>query len=128
MNEPAIPPTRREFLTAVAASLAAASLAPEDGHAQQPVQPVAPAEVAGTEHWTTKRAGADNVKLFLWRKRLQNPATSGAARQGTILFVHGSSVSATRSARTRGWPCACRFILAVPGRLTNSLNGRKSLT
>jgi len=51
--------------------------------------------VSGTEHWTTKRAGADSVKLFLWRKRLKDGATSTAARRGTILFVHGSSVSAT---------------------------------
>ncbi len=42
--------------------------------------------------------GADSVKLFLWRKQL---ASGGAARgngdapRGTILFVHGSSVSAT---------------------------------
>jgi pimeloyl-ACP methyl ester carboxylesterase len=52
------------------------------------------AEATGTEHWTIKRAGTDNVRLFLWRKRLAKPSAS-AQRQGTILFVHGSSVPST---------------------------------
>ena len=95
-DEAVSPPTRREFLTAVAASLAAVSLTPEEGHAQQPVQPVAATDVAGSEHWTSKRAGTDTVRLFLWRKRLQSPAAvNGPSRRGTVLFVHGSSVSAT---------------------------------
>ena len=82
---------RRGFLTAAATTLASASLAAETAHAQPSG---ALAEVTGTEHWTTKRAGADNVRLFLWRKRLAKPSAS-AQRQGTILFVHGSSVPST---------------------------------
>ena len=55
-------------------------------------------EVVGTEHWTAKRAGAESVRLFLWRKRLRDssaapPGTS--ARRGTIVFVHGSSMAST---------------------------------
>jgi len=91
--------SRREFLAAAAAALAAVSLPAEEARAQN-----AAAEVAGTEHWTIKRAGADNVRLFLWRKRLRS-ASSSAVRRGTILFVHGSSVPSTPV-----------FDLQIPGR------------
>ena len=47
--------------------------------------------VAGFEHWTSKRAGNDNVPLFIWRKQLRNSTES----RGTIQFVHGASVSST---------------------------------
>src|SRR5258705_9969396 len=39
----------------------------------------------GSEHWTSK----GDIRLFLWRKA---PA-AGSAGQGTILFVHGSSMA-----------------------------------
>ena len=45
--------------------------------------------VSGSEHWTTKKTDAGDVRLFMWRKRPDE------VRKGTILFVHGSSVSAT---------------------------------
>jgi pimeloyl-ACP methyl ester carboxylesterase len=97
--------TRRSFLAAAAATVAAASLPAGNAHAQpaSPQSGVVP-EVSGSEHWTSKRAGAENVRLFLWRKRLRN-ASAGGARRGTILFVHGSSVSATPV-----------FDLQIPGR------------
>ena len=85
--------SRRNFIAASAAALVATAL-PSEAHAQPGVPPAGLAEVSGTEHWTVKRAGADNVKLFMWRKRLTNPSAA-SARRGTILFVHGSSVSAT---------------------------------
>jgi pimeloyl-ACP methyl ester carboxylesterase len=72
---------RREFLAA-GASLAATTLLASSATAQQ-------APVTGTEHRTIKRTDAGDVRLFMWRKR-----TADAPR-GTILFVHGSSVSAT---------------------------------
>ncbi len=110
MNKPlAKPPrrsdTRRSFLAAAAATVAAASL-PAGGARAQPASPPSGAlpEVSGTEHWTSKRAGAENVRLFLWRKRLRN-VSAGGPRRGTILFVHGSSVSATPV-----------FDLQIPGR------------
>lgn len=88
--------SRRDFLAAAAAATAAAT---SSGAAAQPrVEAGALAEVVGTEHWTIKRVGAENVRLFLWRKQLKNAAAAGAsreARQGTILFVHGSSMSST---------------------------------
>jgi len=49
----------------------------------------------GKEHWATK----GGIKLFLWQK---SPA---AAPNGTILFVHGSSMASQPT-----------FDLQVPGR------------
>jgi pimeloyl-ACP methyl ester carboxylesterase len=89
-----IPPTRRDFLVAVGAACATGSIARQQANAE-PSGQLGVREVAGQEHWATKRVGADNVKLFLWRKQLRDPPVSTAARRGTILFVHGSSVSAT---------------------------------
>lgn len=57
--------------------------------------------VSGTEHWTTK----GDVKLFLWRKK-----TSAASTQGTVLFVHGSSMASQPT-----------FDLSVPGRPDSSV-------
>jgi pimeloyl-ACP methyl ester carboxylesterase len=102
--------SRRNFLIAGGATLAAApivSALPADA-APSPT-PAAPprgklAEVVGTAHSTIKVAGSDKVKLYLWRKRLRNPA-AGEGRQGTILFVHGSSISSTPT-----------FDLQIPGR------------
>jgi pimeloyl-ACP methyl ester carboxylesterase len=88
--------SRRNLLGAAALVLVASALPHEEARAQPKGKAGGLAPVSGTEHWTAKRAGTDNVKLFLWRKRLQNPAAaSGPMRSGTILFVHGSSVSAT---------------------------------
>jgi pimeloyl-ACP methyl ester carboxylesterase len=55
----------------------------------------------GKEHWTRK----GEVKLFLWQK----PPPSGASPQGTILFVHGSSMASQPT-----------FDLQVPGRPDSS--------
>jgi pimeloyl-ACP methyl ester carboxylesterase len=88
--------SRREFLEAAALALAASVLPHEEAEAQPQAQTGDLAPVSATEHWAAKRVGTDSVKLFLWRKRLQNPAAvTGPVRSGTILFVHGSSVSAT---------------------------------
>jgi len=54
--------------------------------------PQAPAQaikVRASEHWTTKQADGEQVRLFMWRKRSLN------APKGVIVFVHGSSVSST---------------------------------
>lgn len=83
--------SRRNFLVAAGTALAAVSLPAET---QSLAPTVAPGDVAKSDHWTVKRVGADNVKLYLRRKRLENADGSGA-RRGTVLFVHGSSVSAT---------------------------------
>lgn len=59
--------------------------------------------IMGHEHWTTK---GDEVRLFLWEKRAIDPAR----RQGTVLFVHGSSMASTPT-----------FDLDVPGRPDSSV-------
>ena len=83
--------SRRTFLTAAAAAALAATPLAGDAAAQGNGSPPVLAAVNGSEHWTSKRAGNESIRLFLWRKQL---ATAGP-RRGTILFVHGSSVSAT---------------------------------
>jgi pimeloyl-ACP methyl ester carboxylesterase len=55
---------------------------------------------AGKEHWTRK----GDVNLFLWQK-----SAAAAARQGTVLFVHGSSMASQPT-----------FDLDVPGRPDSS--------
>ena len=94
--------SRRDFLTAAAATMAAAALPAEPARAQGAQAKLA--EVTGTQHWTAKRTDAGDVKLSLWRKRLRDPA-AGGPRRGTILFVHGSSVPSTPV-----------FDLQIPGR------------
>ena len=78
---------QRRLLLASAAGAAASALSKEAFS-----QPAAP--VAGSEHWTYKQAGGEKVRLFLWRKRLRDPA-AGGSRRGTIVFVHGSSMAST---------------------------------
>ncbi len=56
----------------------------------------------GTEHWTQK----GDVKLFLWEKK----AAAGVPHQGTIFFVHGSSMASQPT-----------FDLHVPGRPHSSV-------
>ena len=84
--------SRRSFLAA-ATALAATPLATERASAQASASTNMLAEVAGTEHWTIKRADGQTVKLFLWRKNLRRPPAQRT--RGTVLFVHGSSVPAT---------------------------------
>jgi pimeloyl-ACP methyl ester carboxylesterase len=93
MSDDHAPPSRRREFLAGAAALATAALSTPARADGGPFDPRA--EVDGSEHWTTKRAGADSVRLFLWRKRVKSASRSQEARRGTILFVHGSSVSAT---------------------------------
>ena len=63
--------------------------------------PSAVPRLVGQEHWATK----GDVKLFLWNKCVGDPA----ATQGTILFVHGSSMASQPT-----------FDLDVPGRPDSS--------
>ena len=57
-------------------------------------------EIKGQEHWTNKGP----AKLFLWEKR-----APGGPKNGTILFVHGSSMASQPT-----------FDLDVPGRPNSS--------
>jgi len=78
---------RRSFLLQGACT--AAGLAAARALAQPAEQPSRGASIRGSEHWTTKKTDAGDVRLFMWHKRTDD------VRKGTILFVHGSSVSAT---------------------------------
>ena len=59
-------------------------------------------KLKGNEHWTKK----GDVNLFMWEK----PSTAPGPRQGTILFVHGSSMASRPT-----------FDLEVPGRPDSSV-------
>jgi len=74
---------RRNFLLGGSSAALATLIAPGQSRAQLPES------VRGNEHWTTKKTDAGDVRLFMWRKR------TAESTKGTILFVHGSSVSAT---------------------------------
>src|SRR5216110_617478 len=78
---------RRSFLLQGACT--ATGLAAARALAQPAEQPSRGALIRGSEHWTTKKTDAGDVRLFMWHKRTDD------VPKGTILFVHGSSVSAT---------------------------------
>src|SRR6185369_17021329 len=61
-------------------------------------------KMQGSEHWTTKKTPAGDSRLFLWRK------TAGAAANGKLLFIHGSSMASQPT-----------FDLEVPGRPDSSV-------
>ncbi len=83
--------SRRDFLAATAAAtVTLATTALPAATAQAQAASPRSGAVVGFEHWTTKRAGNQDVRLFMWRKQQR----TGASR-GSILFVHGSSVSST---------------------------------
>jgi len=88
------PGSRRNFLVAAGSALATTALPAANSSAQSPAPATGLAAVAASDHWTVKRVGTDSVKLYLRRKRLQG-VDADRTRRGTILFVHGSSVSAT---------------------------------
>lgn len=66
-------------------------------------------EVVGTAHWATKRVGNENIRIWVWNKRLRNRA-EGGRRSGVVLIVHGSSMASTPV-----------YDLQVPGRPKASL-------
>ena len=56
--------------------------------------------IEGREHWVNRKVDAQNIRLFLWRKRIV-----GNASKGVILFIHGSSMAGTPT-----------FDLQIPGK------------
>jgi pimeloyl-ACP methyl ester carboxylesterase len=62
--------------------------------------------MTGREHWVHKNVSGSDVRLFLWQKA----AAAAAPAQGTILFVHGSSMASQPT-----------FDLEVPGRPDSSV-------
>lgn len=94
---------RRDFL-ATGAGLAASTLLASCASAPAAQGQPGGGAVAGTEHWTTKKSAAGDVKLFLWRKRLAE------APRGPLVFVHGSSVQSVPA-----------FDLQIPGQPQSSV-------
>ena len=56
--------------------------------------------IEGKEYWVKRQAEGQDIRLFLWRKRIL-----GNTNKGIILFVHGSSMAGTPT-----------FDLQVPGK------------
>ncbi|MFZ2737523.1 MAG: alpha/beta fold hydrolase [Burkholderiaceae bacterium] len=99
--------SRRGFLASTAlTALAATALTGAEAQAQES-RSSSPAEVLGKEHWTIKRVAGQDIRLFMWRKQLRNPGN--VPSRGTLIFVHGSSVSSTPV-----------FDLQIPGRIEAS--------
>ncbi len=84
---------KRRFLLAGTAGAAASGLFLSKGSEAKSLR------VKGSEHWTTKQADGEKVRLFMWRKRTLS------APKGPLLFVHGSSVQSKPA-----------FDLQVPGK------------
>ena len=95
---------RRHFLTSAglgtSALLANATTSAQTGFAST---------VEGSVHWVWKTVGHEQVRLFAWRKQAKSIWKDGKAK-GTLVFVHGSSVSSTPV-----------YDLQVPGRDDASL-------
>jgi pimeloyl-ACP methyl ester carboxylesterase len=85
--------TRREFLSGSAAAALAAALLPASPASAQATGTATTGDVVGREHWTVKRVNGEDVRLFIWNKRLRN--RDEAPRRGVLVFTHGSSVSST---------------------------------
>ena len=94
---------RRAFLAAGAGIAGVAAAQPASHAATDKVSASRLAPVAGVEHWVTRQAGGENIRLFLWRKRLAGAGNKAA--RGVIVFVHGSSMASTPV-----------FDLQIPGR------------
>ena len=101
---------RRTFL-AIGAGIAGVAVAPPARAASAAGRAPGLAKVTGSEHWTTRQAGGETIRLFMWRKRLAG--AKGVAPRGTLLFVHGSSMASTPV-----------FDLQVPGKPEYSVMDR----
>ena len=102
--------SRRDWLVASAAGVVAASGLSETASAQTPSPSESSstlAQVVGREHWAIKKVSGQDIRLFMWNKRL---AASTTPPKATVLLVHGSSVSSTPV-----------YDLKVPGRDDASL-------
>jgi pimeloyl-ACP methyl ester carboxylesterase len=95
---------RRAFLAGTALSaLTGAMLSTSESVQAQTARAAGPELYEAKEHFAIKRADGKDIRLFMWNKRLRNPGN--LPKLGTILFVHGSSVSSTPV-----------FDLQIPGR------------
>ena len=101
-------PGRRDLLKAGAGVVAVALPQLATAHACPPSStPTGAAAVTGRSHWAIKKVPGQDIRLYMWNKRLTQSATPPKA---TVLLVHGSSVSSTPV-----------YDLSVPGRDDASL-------
>jgi pimeloyl-ACP methyl ester carboxylesterase len=99
---------RRQLLSGTA-SLSGALLLSDQASAATAIPQKKLQPLTGKAHWTVKHVANTDVRLFMWQK----PAVLGSglkAPKGTIVFVHGSSVSSTPV-----------FDLQIPGRPESSM-------
>ncbi len=84
---------RRQLLSGTATLSGALLLSDQAGAAtatpQKKLQPL-----TGKTHWAVKHVANTDVRLFMWQKQAVL-GTGHKAPKGTIVFVHGSSVSST---------------------------------
>lgn len=102
--------SRRDWLVSSAAGVVAATGLSDTATAQTTVSGTPSgrlAPVVGQEHWAIKKVSGQDIRLFMWNKRLVNAT---APVKATVLLVHGSSVSSTPV-----------YDLKVPGRDDASL-------
>ena len=92
------PMPRRKFLAGAGmagAALAAPAVAPVAAAQSTSAASRPAAKVSGAEHWTTRQAGGETIRLFMWRKRLASTSSRAKSKSGVIVFVHGSSMAST---------------------------------
>ena len=92
------PMPRRKFLTGAGmagAALAAPAVAPVAAAQSTSAVSRPAAKVSGAEHWTTRQAEGETIRLFMWRKRLASTTSRTKSKSGVIVFVHGSSMAST---------------------------------
>lgn len=94
--------SRRSLMTAALA--APVTLAVPATAAARSKNSATPGKLWSNEYWAHKSAGANEVKLYMFRKRMGAPK-AGEAPLPVLMLVHGSSNSARSS-----------FDLATPGR------------
>ena len=103
-----MPPMKAGRRRLLGASLLSGAALLAGGAADLPA-PEAPPDIWSASYWATKRRGAQEIKLAMYRKRLGTPVAGEPARP-VLLLVHGSSPAALSS-----------FDLAVPGQADYSL-------
>jgi pimeloyl-ACP methyl ester carboxylesterase len=98
---------RRDFMASALGAMTAVLPVAASSQSDQTTASASAPRVLGQAHWAVKKAGGQDIRLFMWNKRL---ASSAQTPKATVLLVHGSSVSSTPV-----------FDLTVPGRDDASL-------
>lgn len=84
---------KRRHLLSASATLTSGLFMTDPALAAQPRAHSNSTALVGQEHWATRQAEGESIKLFMWRKPPLTTAKS--PNKGVILFVHGSSMAGT---------------------------------